>query len=870
MDGPGWRVGSRFGPYELRALLGKGGMGEVYEAYDTVKDRVVAVKLLSEELAKDPVYQVRFRRESQAAARLAEPHVIPIHDWGVIDGVLFIDMRLVRGLDLRTLLRATGPLDPERAVGLVEQIAAALDAAHAGGLVHRDVKPANILVTDADFAYLVDFGIAHTEGDSAVTQVGMAVGSYIYMAPERFDVGPVTGRADIYSLACVLHECLTGASPFPAASMSVLIKSHLAEPPPRASEQVPGIPPALDDVIARGMAKDPGERFATAMELVRAARAALSGAVRPNPGAGGYARGAHPVPPGAAAGRGGHTTGAQAVPPGTASRSGGHATGAHPIPPGAAARSGGHATAARAVPPSAGSHPTGHTTGAQPLAPGAAVRPPVVPGQTTGAQPDPAVSAPTFVVRVPARFADPDGTGANPVVPPESTGEMSIPAVIRPSDPTAVHPTEIEFTPLPTQEQPAVTPPPPSATGPIPQVRPFPDAHLYPEEQRYADPAEPYEAPETRVYPSVAQPAPETRAYGAAEGYGNPDAGYGAPDSGYGSPEGAYGAAQGTYANPDAAYASSEGASGNQGAFGAPDSGYGGPGVDPDGQLAPETRRYPEPPFPPPAQPRHTAEPAPRPTYPDYGAPAQAYSAVNYDDSPQGGYDSPRGYGAPGGYDGPGGGDAQGGYGAAGGYGAQGGYDQQSGYDQHGYDQQSGYDPQSGYGAPDPNRRGYDHDRSDERRSVVMPVLVSLLAIVAIAVVGVVGWQVLRGGGDEPAAVGTTAAPRTTPPAAGPATSDAPTTAPTTTSATPVRLPAGATACGADSAPAGQFSRAAIGNSVTSCPFAEEVRRAYAASESATVVATSPVTGRTYTMTCTPQGQLVACSGGENALVYVY
>uniref|UniRef100_UPI0005856470 serine/threonine-protein kinase n=1 Tax=Nocardia araoensis TaxID=228600 RepID=UPI0005856470 len=205
MQEPGPRTGTRFGPYELRSLLGKGGMGEVYEAYDTVKDRVVAVKLLSEELAKDPMYQLRFRRESQAAARLAEPHVIPIHDWGVIDGVLFIDMRLVRGVDLRTLLRGKGPLSPARAVGIIEQIASALDAAHANNLVHRDVKPANIMVTDADFAYLADFGIAHTEGDSAVTLVGMAVGSYIYMAPERFDVGPVTGRADVYSLACVLH-----------------------------------------------------------------------------------------------------------------------------------------------------------------------------------------------------------------------------------------------------------------------------------------------------------------------------------------------------------------------------------------------------------------------------------------------------------------------------------------------------------------------------------------------------------------------------------------------------------------------------------------------------------------------------------------
>ncbi|GAD81808.1 serine/threonine-protein kinase [Nocardia asteroides] len=264
-------------------MLGKGGMGEVYEAYDTGKDRVVALKLLAPELAQDPAYQVRFRRESQAAAKLAEPHVIPIHDWGVIDGVLFIDMRLVPGTDLRTVLQAGGPLSPDRAVAVVEQIAAALDAAHAGGLVHRDVKPANILVTPADFAYLADFGIAHTEGDSAVTQAGMAMGSYIYMAPERFDVGPISNRADVYSLACVLHECLTGASPFPAASMSVLVRAHLSEIPPRPSEVTPGLPVTLDEVIARGMAKDPAERFASAGALAVAARQALAAAVQDAP-----------------------------------------------------------------------------------------------------------------------------------------------------------------------------------------------------------------------------------------------------------------------------------------------------------------------------------------------------------------------------------------------------------------------------------------------------------------------------------------------------------------------------------------------------------------------------------------------------------
>lgn len=269
----GSRVGTQFGQYQLRALLGRGGMGEVYEAFDTVKGRTVALKLLDVELAKDDTYQQRFRRESHAAARLQEPHVIPIHDWGDIDGVLYIDMRLVPGRDLRSLLRAEGPMDPARAVVIVEQIASALDAAHADGLVHRDVKPENILVTANDFAYLVDFGIAHSSSDLRLTTLGSAVGSYAYMAPERFDNAPVDGRADVYSLACVLHECLTGAIPFPSNSISSAIRAHLAAPVPRPSAIRPDIPAAFDGVVATGLAKGRDARYRTAGALASAARA---------------------------------------------------------------------------------------------------------------------------------------------------------------------------------------------------------------------------------------------------------------------------------------------------------------------------------------------------------------------------------------------------------------------------------------------------------------------------------------------------------------------------------------------------------------------------------------------------------------------
>ncbi|MEU0500351.1 protein kinase [Nocardia sp. NPDC005998] len=277
MDDTESRAGTRFGPYELRALLGRGGMGEVYEAYDTVKDRVVAVKLLPVGLAGDPRFQRRFRQESRVAARLAEPHVIPIHDWGEIESVLYIDMRLVRGSDLRSVLRDKGPLSPARAVGIIEQVAAALDAAHAEGLVHRDVKPANILVTPSDFAYLADFGIARSESDPSVTATGQAIGSYSYIAPERFDITPIGGTADVYSLACVLFECLTGAQPFPSDGMSSLIRAHLSTPPPRPTTMRAELPAALDEVISRGMAKEPADRYPTAGALAAAARAAVSG-----------------------------------------------------------------------------------------------------------------------------------------------------------------------------------------------------------------------------------------------------------------------------------------------------------------------------------------------------------------------------------------------------------------------------------------------------------------------------------------------------------------------------------------------------------------------------------------------------------------
>ena len=269
-------VGTRFGPYLLKRLIGSGGMGRVYEAEDTAMDRVVALKLISGIYAQDGDYRKRLQREARIAGRLQDPHVVPIHAAGEIDGQLYVDMRLINGTDLDTMLRHSGPLAPARAVVIVRQIASALDAAHAAGVMHRDVKPGNILITADDFAYLVDFGIANAATEEKLTHMGDVLGTWTYMAPERFsgDNTKVTPSADIYALACVLFEALTGSPPFAGDRVSVA-GGHLSQPIPRASSHA-RIPPALDDVISRGMAKRPEGRYATAGELARAAEVAVA------------------------------------------------------------------------------------------------------------------------------------------------------------------------------------------------------------------------------------------------------------------------------------------------------------------------------------------------------------------------------------------------------------------------------------------------------------------------------------------------------------------------------------------------------------------------------------------------------------------
>lgn len=272
--------GTPFGRYRLIGLLGRGGMGEVWRAYDTAMDRVVAVKVLPASFADDQVFQERFRREARAAASLDIPHVVPIHDFGEIEGRLFVTMRLVDGRDLQDLLH-DGPLPPARAVGIIEQIAPALHAAHQAGLVHRDVKPSNILVAKNDFAYLIDFGIAQALGETGLTSTGATIGTWAYMAPERLNTGHTDPRADIYALACVLHEALTGQRPYPGDSLEQQIVGHLTTPPPRPSVIRRGLPAELDTVIAHGMAKDPDHRYPTTLKLAEQARAAITAPVSP-------------------------------------------------------------------------------------------------------------------------------------------------------------------------------------------------------------------------------------------------------------------------------------------------------------------------------------------------------------------------------------------------------------------------------------------------------------------------------------------------------------------------------------------------------------------------------------------------------------
>jgi YVTN family beta-propeller protein len=270
------RIGSELLGYRIEAPIGRGGMGAVYRARHLALDRSVALKLLPADRAEDELFRERFLRESKLAASIEHPNIVPIYDAGEVDGSLYIAMRYVEGTDLKALLRREGAIEPARALALVSQLAEALEAAHERGLVHRDVKPSNALLDAGGRLYLTDFGLTKSVSDrSALTATGQIIGTVDYVAPEQIEGKPVDRRADVYSLGCVLYECLTGEVPFPRDSELSALWAHVQERPPKASERRRDLPKAIDGVIAKAMAKAPTGRFTTCSELVEAARAAL-------------------------------------------------------------------------------------------------------------------------------------------------------------------------------------------------------------------------------------------------------------------------------------------------------------------------------------------------------------------------------------------------------------------------------------------------------------------------------------------------------------------------------------------------------------------------------------------------------------------
>jgi serine/threonine-protein kinase len=275
-------VGDEFAGYRLRSVLGRGGMSVVFQAEHPRLGNVVAVKVLAPELASDDVFRTRFLEESRIAASMNHPNVIPIHDMGASDGLLYIVMRYVSGTDLRQMIKKRGRLQPEVAVFLLSQAARALDAAHAKGLVHRDVKPGNLLVErsndddDPDHLYLADFGITkRVMTHTGLTSTGQFLGTVDYVAPEQIRGPSVLGMADQYSLGCVLYECLTGRVPFEKDMIPAIIWAHVEEDPVQPTTLRPDLPPAVDEVFARVLAKQPGDRYRNCREFMDAARTAL-------------------------------------------------------------------------------------------------------------------------------------------------------------------------------------------------------------------------------------------------------------------------------------------------------------------------------------------------------------------------------------------------------------------------------------------------------------------------------------------------------------------------------------------------------------------------------------------------------------------
>ncbi|MBT2449800.1 serine/threonine protein kinase [Streptomyces sp. ISL-43] len=283
---PSGLIGMEIAGYRIERMIGRGGMAVVYCAKDLRLDRTVALKLIAPERVRDDVFRRRFTHESRVAARIDHPHIVPIFEAGETDGVLYIAMRYVAGLDLRGLLDRDGPLPVATALRIAAQVASALDAAHEHDLVHRDVKPGNILIaagTDSEHpehAYLTDFGLTkRTRSLTGFTTAGEFVGTLDYMAPEQISGRPVDGRCDVYSLACVVYETLAGGPPFERDDAPALLWAHQYDKPPLLTERRLGIAPAADEVLAKALAKVPEDRYGSCREFVAALRVATGSGV---------------------------------------------------------------------------------------------------------------------------------------------------------------------------------------------------------------------------------------------------------------------------------------------------------------------------------------------------------------------------------------------------------------------------------------------------------------------------------------------------------------------------------------------------------------------------------------------------------------
>ncbi len=283
-------IGRTIGGYRIESELGRGGQAVVYRATQLSLQRLVALKVVSPQFSADEGFLDRFKREGISAASLDHPHVIPVYESGEAEGVAYLAMKLVDGPTLDHLIRAQGALPVHRALNILRQVADALDYAAKRGLVHRDVKPANVLLGPGDHAYLSDFGLTKALQGAKLTRTGIWMGTLEYIAPEQIRAGEVTGAADRYALAVVAYEALTGQPPFQREDRTALLYAHLNDTPPAPSSVRPELGPEVDAVLARGLAKDPAERYDSAVGLVEA----LEAAVAATPGAASAPRPAAP------------------------------------------------------------------------------------------------------------------------------------------------------------------------------------------------------------------------------------------------------------------------------------------------------------------------------------------------------------------------------------------------------------------------------------------------------------------------------------------------------------------------------------------------------------------------------------------------